>query len=106
MAALQCGCPVDAPTSSHEVREPPFGHEALALAEGKFVTTAEVEDVPNIEISQAIVTLRFRNQERLERDSLGHSVVVQQVDGVGTHLDQVYVPRKFKPSAKCFSSLT
>ena len=58
LAALDGGAPDNAPPSGQAVRNPSgIGHVALALAERKFVTAAEVEDIPNIELAQAVITL-------------------------------------------------
>ena len=59
-----------APASDHGVRKSAgVGHETLALAEGKFVATAEVEDVANIERAPGRNHPGFRSRERPEHGS-------------------------------------
>src|SRR5947209_19384664 len=58
LAALESTAPYGAPASDQLVRSATCrGEKPPALAEGKLVSSTEVKDIANVEVSQAIVSL-------------------------------------------------
>ena len=86
LSALQYRTPAHGPASQQGVRKPTrVRHVGLAFAEGKLVTAAQVNDVPDIERSQAVVE-RNSGAGNIRSAEALRAPAVKQIAGVGARL--------------------
>lgn len=56
LAALECGKPLNAPATNYLVcGATGIGHEVFALAKGQLIAAAKMEDITDVEVSEAVV---------------------------------------------------
>src|ERR1700687_859732 len=108
LAALECSTPYDVPSSDRLVcKARGARHEALTLAEGQLVTAAEMENVANIEIRQAIVKGHSEtgNVRRAETN-IPNAPSVEQVAGVGHGLGPRVGKQEVQPTGELLFDLS